>query len=112
MIPLPYQRVRPDLTLIYPWTWATFGGDLTLVTDGGGAQVVLTADTPLRTRGTDGRLRKLLASDEVAGMIAAAPAARVALELLERGGLHRLTGQEQVAVLAALQMMRPRDGQA
>lgn len=61
------------------WRWQSFGGQLMLVTDGGGAKVVLGAEkvgkfAHINTRDpATGVLRVLKADDEAAKLIAAAP---------------------------------------
>jgi hypothetical protein len=69
----PLTTIKPSRTDL-GWRWQAFAGRWLLVTDGGGAQVVLTAKhhAVLQTRDPEtGILRDIVPSDQVAKIIAA-----------------------------------------
>lgn len=81
---MPIKPWRSDLG----WCWQIFSGRQMLVTDGGGAQVVLAAahHSMLQTRDLEtGTLRNLDAGDQIARIIAAAPDARRHAQTLIHG---------------------------
>lgn len=75
-----------------PWRWQNLGGALMLVTDGGGARVVLAGDhdTILTRDSETGTLRPMQSTDAPCALIEAAPdllrALREITEALERAG--------------------------
>lgn len=87
------------------WRWQIFAGRWVLVTDGGGAQVVLSAKNHsyLQTRDTEtGMLRDIAPTDRVAKMLEAAPDVHRHARALIHGidiGLFRIEadGDEKIA---------------
>lgn len=72
------MSTAPDF-LDLPWCWQISGGRQMLVTDGGGAMVVLSGayTSPIWTRDLQtGTMRSISANDDIAKIIAAAPDVR------------------------------------
>jgi hypothetical protein len=86
------SSVKPSAAMSSLWAWRDFGSELMLVTQTGGAQVVLCAGIPLKRTGgrmkaalatrdaETGLLRSIKPDDEVAVLIESAPRLRMALQ--------------------------------
>jgi len=94
------------------WRWQMFGGQQMLVTDGGGAMVVIAParGSSVMTRDPEtGGLRLLVATDEVAKLIAAAPELRRYAQSLVNGidiGLVTVSSDADDTLLAILSGLR------